>query len=55
MNNFTNIVIPIHTLFFQLWYILHPRIFINKTLWWMIEIWMQNHLVIDDNCYIINL
>ena len=55
MNNYTNSVIPIFFWFIHTWYILHPNIYVLEKLAWVIEIWMENHLVSNNNYNIVNL
>ena len=36
-------------------YILHPKIYVMKYCHWMIEVWMKNCLVSDNNYNILSL
>ena len=38
----------------KVWYTLHPEHFYNEILSWVIEIWMENHLINDNNNKIVH-
>ena len=62
MNDFTSIAMDdsnvnkIHTNYRNRgWYIMHPHVYVMNNMYWMIEIWMENQLVSDNNCNMVNL
>ena len=58
MNKFTSIVIPtsIYVMnYLQSLVYSTSYVFYNETLSWMVEIWMKNDLISDNNCNVINL
>jgi uncharacterized membrane protein len=38
----------------EVWYIMHPSIYVMKCMAWLIAIWRRDHLVNNNHCNIIN-